>query len=99
MNNLSGYVYIMTNKHNTTLYVGTTADLISRIYQHKTKVTPKSFTARYNLTKLVYFEDCGSMENAIPREKQIKGGNTQNKIDLVNSINPNWEDLYESITG
>ena len=62
----------MTNKYNTTLYVGTTADLISRVYQHKTKVNPNSFTTKYNLTKLVYYEDCLSMENAIPREKQIK---------------------------
>jgi putative endonuclease len=82
-----GYVYIMTNQYNTTLYVGVTSDLISRIVQHKLKVHPESFTARYNLNKLVYFEYCGSIVFAITREKQIKKGNRFRKIKLINSIN------------
>lgn len=87
----------MTNKLNTTLYVGTTADLVARIYEHKMKINPESFTAKYNLTKFIYFEDCFSMENAIPREKQIKGGSRKKKVALINSINPDWKDLYNKI--
>ncbi|HEY9114362.1 MAG TPA: GIY-YIG nuclease family protein, partial [Bacteroidales bacterium] len=67
-----GYIYIMTNKYNTTLYVGLTSNLRNRVYQHKTKQYSNSFTARYNLDKLVYFEPFMFIEEAIEREKQIK---------------------------
>ncbi len=92
-----GCVYIMTNKHHTTLYTGVTADLFSRIVEHKEKSDPKSFTARYNLNKLVFYESFSSIEEAIDREKQIKGGSRQKKIDLINHMNPEWTDLWEVV--
>jgi putative endonuclease len=92
-----GAVYIMANKNNTTLYVGVTSNLVSRIYEHKEKVYPKSFTAKYNLNKLVYFEGFHSIEEAIAREKQIKGGSRKKKVQLIKSTNPLWKDLYEEV--
>jgi putative endonuclease len=92
-----GSVYIMTNKMNTTLYTGVTSELSTRVLQHKQKTHPKSFTARYNLTKLVYFEDFDYIEEAIAREKQIKAGSRAKKIALIDSQNPMWEDLYNDI--
>ena len=89
------YVYIMTNKLNTVLYVGVTNDLMRRVYEHKSKLDPNSFTAKYNLNKLVYFESTNSVESAISREKQLKSGSRKRKIDLINSVNPDWNDLYE----
>ena len=89
------YVYIMTNKLNTVLYVGVTNDLMRRVYEHKSKLDPNSFTAKYNLNKLVYFESTNSVESAISREKQLKSGSRKKKIDLINSVNPDWNDLYE----
>ena len=92
-----GYIYIVTNKNNTTLYVGVTSHLRDRIYEHKTSADPKSFTARYNLNKLVYYEGFAFIEEAIAREKQLKGGSRNRKLALVNSINADWKDLYDSI--
>ena len=92
-----GCVYIMTNKHHTTLYIGVTSNLLSRISEHREGVYPKSFTARYNLHKLVYYESFSSITEAIDREKQLKGGSRQKKIDLINAMNPIWKDLYEDI--
>ena len=92
-----GSIYIMTNKHHTTLYVGVTADLIRRVHEHKSIVKESSFTLRYNLTKLVYYEIFHSIEEAIQREKQLKAGNRQRKLDLINSLNPEWKDLWEDI--
>ena len=89
------YVYIMTNKLNSVLYIGVTNDLTRRVYEHKSKVEPNSFTAKYNADKLVYFESTNSIESAIAREKQLKGGSRKKKIDLINSVNPDWNDLYE----
>lgn len=86
------YVYIMTNQHNTVLYTGVTNSLVKRVYQHKNK-TYKGFTQRYNVGKLVYFEVFQDVYAAIHREKQIKAGSRQKKIDLVCSMNPNWNDL------
>jgi putative endonuclease len=91
------YVYIMTNQHNTVLYTGVSSDLVSRVWKHKNKVDKKSFTARYNINKLVYYEAAGEPEYAIQREKQIKSGSRQKKIDLIESMNANWVDLYEDI--
>ena len=90
------YVYIMTNKNNTVLYTGVTNDLRRRVYEHKEK-TIKGFTKKYNITKLVYYEVFRDVKNAITREKQIKGGSRAKKIELVNSMNLGWEDLYDRL--
>lgn len=92
-----GSVYILTNKHNTTLYVGATSELQSRVIQHLEKVYPKSFTAKYNLNKLVHMEHFGFIEEAIQREKYIKGKSRQWKTDLISQHNPNWDDLAPDI--
>ena len=90
-----GCVYIMTNQHHTTLYTGVTSDLILRIQQHKNKEYKKSFTAKYNLNKLVYYETFLYIEEAIMREKQIKNWSRAKKEALINSINPSWKDLWD----
>ncbi len=90
------YVYIITNKRNTVLYTGVTNDLKKRVHQHKTKLID-GFTKKYNISKLVYYEVFSDIYNAITREKQIKGGSRKRKIDLINSINSNWSDLYEVV--
>jgi len=90
------FVYIMANKNNTTLYTGVTNDLKRRVYEHKEKIVG-GFTKKYNLNKLVYYEIFEDPENAILREKQIKGGSRQRKIDLINSLNKEWQDLYQQI--
>jgi putative endonuclease len=92
-----GFTYIMTNKNNTTLYVGVCSEIKTRVMEHKEKFYPKSFTARYNLNKLVYFEFHDLIDTAIEREKQLKAGNRKKKIDLINSINPDWRDLWDDL--
>ena len=92
-----GFIYILTNKNNTTLYVGVTSHIVQRINQHKDKIFPESFSAKYNLNKLVYYEDFQEIGDAIGREKQIKGGSRQKKLDLINSKNPEWKDLYDEV--
>jgi putative endonuclease len=87
------YVYIMTNKSKT-LYTGFTNDLIRRIYEHKNHLV-KGFTDKYNITKLVYYEATNDVISAIEREKQIKGWLRKKKIDLIESMNPEWKDLSE----
>ncbi len=91
------FVYIMTNAHNTVLYVGVTNDLVRRIYEHKHHLDKSSFTAQYNIEKLVYYEAATDPCHAIEREKQIKAGNRKKKVKLIESKNPNWVDLYDSI--
>ncbi len=91
------YIYIMTNAHNTVLYVGVTNDLIRRVYEHKNHLYKGSFTARYNIERLVYFEIATDSYHAIEREKQIKGWNRKRKEKLIESKNPDWMDLYDSI--
>jgi len=91
-----GYIYIMTNKNNTVLYTGVTSDLKKRVYQHK-KGLIAGFTKKYNVVKLVYFEVFGEIVLAIEREKQIKAGSRQKKIDLIDSKNPEWRDLYDKL--
>jgi len=93
---MSYYVYIMAKKYNTVLYTGMTNDLQRRVYEHKMKITP-GFTSRYNVTKLVYFEEYEDINETIDREKQIKAGSRMKKNQLVESINSNWRDLYEDI--
>ena len=85
-------VYIMTNRHNTVLYTGVTNDLKKRAWQHREKLV-EGFTKRYNVTKLIYYEVSSDVQAAIAREKQIKAGSRQKKIDLVNSMNREWRDL------
>ncbi len=89
-------IYIITNASHKTLYTGVTSNLVQRIYQHKNKMID-GFSAKYNCNKLVYFEIFTDMENAILREKQIKGGSRQKKIDLIEKLNPKWLDLYDDI--
>ena len=92
-----GTTYIMTNKNNTTLYCGVTSDIVSRVIRHKSREYPESFTARYNLFKLVYFLSFSFIEEAIEHEKYIKGKRRDWKNELINSVNPDWKDLWEEI--
>ena len=89
-------VYILTNKRNTVLYTGVTNDLKRRVYERREELVP-GFTKKYNVYKLVFYEVSDSIEAAIQREKQIKGGSRQKKIDLINGMNPGWRDLYEEL--
>jgi len=91
-----GYVYIVTNKAHTVLYTGVTSNLLARIQQHRTKTYPTSFTAKYNADKLVYYKFYETIEAAIAEEKRIKGGNRQQKINMIMAVNPEWYDLYET---
>ena len=88
------YVYILTNAKHTTLYTGVTNDLKKRVWQHKGKFV-ESFTKKYHVDMLMYYEASSSVEGAITREKQIKAGSRQKKIDLINDMNPEWRDLYD----
>lgn len=90
------YVYIMSNKHNTTLYTGVTNDLQKRVWQHKEKLV-EGFTKKYNIDKLVYFEVFDNVYNAISREKQIKAGSRKKKLVLISKDNREWADLFESL--
>lgn len=92
-----GYAYIMANRHHTTLYVGVTSDLVGRMIKHREHFYPKSFTARYNVTKLVYYERFDSIVKAIAREKQLKAGSRKAKEKLIQVMNPEWKDLFEEI--
>ena len=94
-----GCVYILTNKTHSVLYTGVTSDLISRIHEHKNKSYANSFTAKYNCNKLIYYCAYSHIEEAIAAEKVIKGRSRQGKIDLINSINPLWTDLYDQLIG
>ena len=89
------YVYIMTNLSKT-LYTGVTNNLARRVYEHKNKLI-EGFTKKYNITRLVYFEVFNNIEDAIRREKQIKGWVRKKKIALIESINPEWKDLFEEL--
>ena len=86
----------MVNKSNQVIYTGVTSDLVKRVYEHKEKMV-EGFTKKYNIHKLVYFEVFDDIENAILREKQIKSGNRQKKLDLIKSKNSGFKDLYEVI--
>jgi len=86
----------MTNKSHSVLYTGVTSDLKKRVYQHQEKLTD-GFTHKYNVSKLVYYQIAQNAFAAIPREKQIKGGSRAKKIALINNLNPNWKDLYDTL--
>jgi len=91
--NKAGYVYIMTNKNKTTLYIGVTNDLCRRIYEHKNHLIKNSFTDRYNLEYCIYYEEFAYFDLAIHREKELKKWNRQKKEDLINKKNPQWKVL------
>ena len=90
-----GFVYLITNKYQTVIYTGATSNLPQRILENKKN--PKSFSARYNLNILVYYEQFQWIEDVMAREKQIKAGSREAKNDLIRLINPNWKDLFEEI--
>ena len=96
MNERGGYVYLMTNRTDTVIYAGVTSDLVKRVYEHKQKLV-EGFTKRYQVNKLVYYEIFDDIENAILREKQIKGGPRIKKLGLIQSMNPEFKDLYEEL--
>ena len=91
------YVYILSNRLNTVIHTGVTRDLVCRVYEHKHHLDPNSFTAKYDVNKLVYYESTSDVKMAIEREKQIKGWNRKRKNKLVESKNPSWVELYDTI--
>ena len=91
-----GFIYILANEHNTTLYIGVTSNIVKRVYEHKNKLV-EGFSKTYNLTKLVYFEQADSIESAIGREKYLKGKKREFKNKLIKEKNPTWRDLYDDI--
>lgn len=93
MLNTEAFVYILSNKNHTVIYVGVTSDLSNRVIQHKAGFFKNSFTSKYNVTELVYFELFQNIEDAIRREKQLKAGSRENKIKLINGFNPEWKEL------
>src|SRR3990167_5114103 len=92
------YVYILASKKNGTLYVGVTSDLVKRIYEHKEKKI-SGFSRSYNVDILVYYEQTQDIHSAIKREKLLKRWNRRWKLNLIEKANPDWHDLYESISG
>ena len=93
------YVYILASATNYTLYIGVTGDLIRRVYQHKNNMDPGSFTAQYSVHKLVYFEQTTDVRAALEREKQLKGWRRSKKNALIETMNPQWKDLYPDLLG
>jgi len=91
------YVYILTNYNNTVLYTGVTNYLIKRVREHKEKRNLDSFSSKYNLNELVYYELFSSVHRALSREKQIKAGSRKKKVELIDNINKKWRDLYEDL--
>jgi len=94
---MKSWTYITTNKYNKVLYTGFTGDLKSRIENHKKKKYPNAFTARYNIDKLVWYQEFDDIKDAYKREKQIKAGSRQRKLDLINDMNPEWNDLTSKV--
>ena len=92
----TGYIYILTTENNKVMYIGVTSNLTRRVFEHKTHIY-KGFTNKYNVTKLVYYEEFPEIEQAIAREKQLKNWHREWKNQLVESMNPNWIDLSETI--
>ena len=94
----SGYVYFMTNRPNGILYVGVTSDLVRRVYEHRTGAV-EGFTRQYGLKRLVYFETYEDIQTAIQREHNIKHWSRTWKVRLILAVNPEWDDLYDSLVG
>ena len=92
-----GYFYIFTNKNYTVLYTGVTSNLNKRIYEHRNGIYKTSFTFKYNIKELVYYEGFLSIEEAFSRDIQIKAGSRQKKLDLINGFNPEWKDLSNTV--
>lgn len=97
MKQLGGWVYMMCSLNHSTLYVGVTSNIASRVYEHKNKIYPASFSSKYNCIKLVYYRRFELIVEAITEEKRIKGGNRKKKEDLINAMNPEWKDLYDDV--
>lgn len=93
---MSGFVYILFNKRNGTLFVEVMSNLVKRIYEHKNKLI-EGFTKKYSVDKLGYYEVYDDIASAIIREKKLKGTSRKKKLDLIETINPNWQDLYEEL--
>ena len=93
------YVYILASATNVTVYIGVTNDLIRRVYEHRHKADPNSFTSKYSVYKLVYFEQTSDVKAALEREKQLKGWRRSKKNALIESMNPEWKDLYPDLLG
>lgn len=89
------FVYILTNERKTTFYIGVTNDISRRFFEHSNKINPGSFSAKYNLDILVYFESYSYIDEAIQREKQLKGGSRKKKTMLIENFNPEWDNLFE----
>ena len=97
MKQMGGWVYMMCSINHSTLYVGVTSNIASRVYEHKHKIHSTSFTGKYNCVKLVYYRRFELIIEAITEEKRIKGGSRTKKEDLINTMNPEWKDLYDEI--
>lgn len=97
MSGKGGFIYILTNKNHGVLYIGVTSDLLARIIEHKSHRHPHSFTSRYSINKLVYYETFGNIEEAIAREKYLKGKKRGFKEALIKELNPEWRDLFEDL--
>ena len=93
---MSGYTYILFNKRNGTLYIGVTSNLVKRVFEHKNKLAD-GFTKKYNIDKLAYYEVYDDIEEAIIREKKLKGASRKKKLELIEMNNPEWLDLYDEI--
>jgi len=91
------YVYLLSSNLNTAIYTGVTGDLVRRVYEHRHNMIPDSYTAKFGIHKLVYYESTSDVKAAIEREKQIKSWNRKRKNKLVESKNPQWQELYESL--
>ena len=94
---MGGWVYMMCSLNHSTLYVGVTSNIASRVYEHKQEFYPPSFSARYNCVKLVYYRRFDLIVEAITEEKRIKGGSRKKNEELINGVNPEWRDLYDEI--
>ena len=90
------YVYILASERNGTLYIGVTSDLVKRIWQHKNKKV-KGFSSKYNINKLVYYEQTNDIDSAIKKEKQLKNWKRKWKLELIEKNNPKWKDIYAEI--
>ncbi|TFF27353.1 GIY-YIG nuclease family protein [Jiella endophytica] len=94
---MAGHVYIMTNKKHGTLYTGVTSDLSQRVYEHKTHAFPNGFSAKFSCTRLVWYEEHYDIRDAIIREKSIKRWRREWKIELIETMNPEWNELYRGM--
>jgi putative endonuclease len=94
---MGGYVYMLASKRGGTIYIGVTSDLSQRVFDHKQRINKKSFTSTYGAVRLVWYEEHDDITDAIQREKSLKRWRRQWKIDLIESINPEWNELYRGM--